>query len=125
VKSSQLLAEGKLLWNVKEFLHPYATFGLGVAFNDASSYSTNVPPFVTFTPQFTNHINAAFSYSIGLGMDIDVYKRWRLGTGYRFTDLGKANLGMGPVDLTPFTSSLSQPHLYTQEIVVQLSYLLS
>jgi opacity protein-like surface antigen len=125
VKSSQLLAEGKLLWRVKEFFHPYATFGLGVAFNDSSNYTTNVPPFVTFTPQFTNHINAAFSYSVGLGMDLDVYKKWRVGAGYRFTDLGKANLGLGPLDVTPFTSSLSQSHLYAQEVVAQLSYFLS
>lgn len=125
VISRQLLAEGKLLWSVKERYHPYASLGIGAAFNRAYSYAVTIPAFTTFSPQFTNHSNTSFSYNVGVGMDVDINKNWRAGAGYRFTDLGKADLGLGQIDVTPFTSALTQSHLYAQEVMAQLTYLIS
>jgi opacity protein-like surface antigen len=104
-------------------LHPFASVGIGAAFNQAYGYSTNVPAFLTFTPQFASHQTTSFTYSVGLGMDFDVEKNWRLGANYRFTDLGKANLGAGNIDVFPFTSTLTQSHLYAQEVMAHVTYL--
>lgn len=124
VKNHQFLSEGKLLGNVKEKYHPYVSAGLGVAVNRAYDYSAYVPPFLTFTPQFTNQSTTSFAYSIGAGMDVDIKKNWRLGAGYRFTGVGEANLGYGYLDVIPFPGTLTQSNLYIQEILVQLTYLM-
>jgi opacity protein-like surface antigen len=125
VKSQQLLVEGKLLWRVHDYFHPFISVGLGAAFNTAYAFQAQVPPFLTFTPQFKSNTTSSFSYSIGIGMDVDIQKNWRLGASYRFNDLGKASLGAGYIDVTPFTPVLSQQNLYAQEVVAQLSYLVA
>ncbi|VEB38698.1 outer membrane protein [Legionella cherrii] len=124
IKSSQLFFEGKLLHSVKTIFHPYASLGLGAAFNQASNYQTSVPPFLTFTPEFEDHKTTNFAYSLGLGIDMDLCKNWRLGVGYRYVGLGEANLDEGMLDVIPFTSTLTLPHLYMQEAMVQISYLI-
>ncbi|WP_392536644.1 outer membrane protein [Legionella sp. 227] len=124
IKSSQLFFEGKLLHSVKQIFHPYVSLGLGAAFNNASNYQTSVPPFLTFTPEFEDHKTTNFAYSLGLGIDMDLGKNWRLGFGYRYVGLGEANLDEGMLDVIPFTSTLTLPHLYMQEAIVQLSYLI-
>jgi|GEM_PF-3640525 len=124
VKSRQLLVEWKLLWSVRERFHPYASLGIGAAFNRTYAYTADLPPFFTFTPQFTAHTNTSLSTSFGVGIDVDIHKKWRLGAGYRFTDLGKGNLGLGLIDTTPFASALAQSHLYTNEFMAHLTYLI-
>ncbi|MCL9684823.1 outer membrane protein [Legionella maioricensis] len=124
VKNHQFLGEGKLLGSIKDNYHPYVSAGLGVAVNKAYTYSAYVPPFLTFTPQFTNYSTTSFAYSIGAGMDIDIKKNWRLGAGYRFTGVGDANLGYGFLDVIPFPGTLTQSNLYIQEVLVQLTYLM-
>lgn len=124
ISSQQLLAEGKLLWNVKRFFYPYFSVGMGAAFNTAYNYSVDVlPPFLTFSPQFSNHSTTAFTYSLGLGVDMDIYKHWRAGLGYRFSDFGKVSLGSGQLGFAPFAPRLQQDHLYTQEVMAQISYI--
>lgn len=74
---------------------------------------------------FTNNTNMSFAYSLGVGIDVDIQKNWRLGVGYRFANLGQADLGRGVIDTTLFTSTLLQSNLYAQACVVQLTYLFS
>ncbi len=124
IKSSQLFFEGKLLRSVKNIFHPYVSLGLGAAFNKTSNYQTSVPPFLTFTPEFEDHKTTNFAYSLGLGIDLDLCKNWRLGLGYRYVGLGEANLGDGILDGMTFTQTLTLPHLYMQEGIVQISYLI-
>lgn len=124
VRTSQLLVEGKLLYIIREQFYPYVVLGLGTAFNRAYDYSTTVPPFLTFTPQFMDHKTTHFSYSVGAGLDINVLTSLRLGAGYRFADFGKTNLGDGTIDVLPFTSTLQQSHLYVHQAMVQLTYLI-
>ncbi|KTC90489.1 outer membrane beta-barrel protein [Fluoribacter dumoffii] len=124
VKTSQLFFEGKLLHSIKEIFHPYVSLGLGAAFNKASDYEVEVPPFLTFTPEFEDHNTSNFAYSLGLGMDLDLGKHWRLGIGYRYVGLGDADFGRGTLDDLPFTPTLTSGHLYLQEGIVQVSYLI-
>ena len=47
----------------------------------------------------------------------------RLGVGYRFASLGKAQLGSALIDVTPVAGTFSQSHLYTNEALVQLTWI--
>ncbi len=121
--SQQVLFDNKFFLNLQEIYHPYLSVGIGAAFNHAYSYDTNVPPFLTFTPEFSNHSTSSFSYSVGVGADVDIPCNWRLGVGYRFTDLGRVSLGDGRIDTTPISGTLKQTHFYNHEILAQLTYL--
>ncbi len=123
----QLLAETKFLYNFSGphmlRCHPYILAGLGVAFNDAENFYTNVPKDLAFTREYQNQSQTSFSYAFGTGIDIDVAKHMRLGFGYRFTDFGRVNLGAATIDGTAVNGSLTRSHIYTNEILAQLTAL--
>jgi opacity protein-like surface antigen len=123
IKNRQLMLEGKLLKKLKQSYYPYVSFGFGSSFNQTINYQTTVPSTLTFTPQFSSNKNISFAYKVGAGVDWQIQDFWRLGIGYRFADLGKANLGSGAIDTTPFLQTLMQSHLYTQEVLVQLTFM--
>lgn len=121
ILTRQLLAEGKLLYHFKPCYHPYVLLGLGAAFNDASDYGTNVPPFLTFTRQYKDNTQTSFTYTVGLGIDVDVLEHLRLGIGYRFSDFGQVKLGNATIDTTSVNGTLSQNHLYASEVLAQIT----
>lgn len=123
VRSQQVQAEGKLVFHMSEMIHPYIFGGLGASFNKASNYDADYPIFLTFTRDFENNTQSAFTWSVGAGVDFEVFDCWRLGIGYRFADLGRVSLGQSFIDDTPVTSTLAQSHLYTNSIVGQLTYI--
>lgn len=124
IRSQQVLAEGKLLWHPYANLNPYLLFGIGAAFNEASAYKTSLGcTNLSLTPSFGNASNTALSYSLGLGMDVDVVKNFRLGVGYRFTSLGTSELANGYVGNTPINHKLQESNLHLQEFVIELTYI--
>lgn len=116
----QLLTEGKFQYVLKWF-RPYALIGLGASFNVANNYSTNVPTSLAFTRMYKSHSSASFSYAVGAGMDFDIVKCLRIGVGYRFTDLGKVSLGSANIDGVSVSGTLSQPHIYANEVSGKLT----
>lgn len=120
--SKQLMAETKLLYTFKEKIHPYCLLGLGAAFNTAYSYNTNAPPFLTFTRQFSDNTTTAFTYALGLGVDFDATEGIRLGVGYRYADLGKVELGPSSINNVPASGTISQPHMYSNILLGQLTF---
>ena len=122
-QSQQVLAEGKLYWIAKEKIQPFLMLGIGAAFNKTSHYQTSVPPFLEFTPAFSNHIQTSFSYAVGPGIDVSLTKSVRVGVGYRFTDLGSANTGKAQLDTIPISSMLKQSHVYTNQFLAQFTYI--
>jgi len=123
VQSQQVLIDGKLQWNVFQKFYLYGLVGLGLAINDVHAYQTNVPMFYEYTPAYSSHRQTNFSYSVGAGIGMPVMDRWRIGLGYRFTDLGQSNLGKGNINSIPIANTLKQSHLYANEIVAELTYL--
>lgn len=105
-QSQQLLAEGKLYWMAKERVQPFLMVGIGAAFNKMSDYQTNIPPFLEFTPEFSNHKQTNFSYAVGPGVDLSWSQSFRVGIAYRLTDLGSANTGRAQIDEIPISSML-------------------
>lgn len=136
INSKQLLAEGKLLWLVKERIHPYFMLGLGAAFNKMYNYNTTPPltnlskdhflkrSFLLFSSRFSSdHNNASFSYALGPGIDLTISKSIRFGVGYRFTDLGHASTARDPINLLSNHNSLQQPHLFANQFIAQITFI--
>jgi opacity protein-like surface antigen len=123
VISRQILLEGKLLANAARRFHPYLSVGIGEAINNVYGYTVDYPHFLTFTPQFNSHINHSISYMFGVGVDVDVSSHVRLGAGYRFNNRGQADLGGGTIDTESISETLKQSHLYGQDVLIQLTYL--
>lgn len=121
-QSHQLLAEGKLYWIAEEKIQPFLMVGIGAAFNKMSDYQTSVPPFLAFTPTFSNHTQTNFSYAIGPGVDISLSKSLRFGMAYRFTDLGSFNTGSAEIDGIPISNTLKQSHVYANQILAQFTF---
>lgn len=122
IRSQQLLAESKLYWLLKEKYQPFLMVGIGASFNKTSNYQTNIPPFLEFTPTFSNRLQTTFTYAIGPGVDVSLSRSFRIGAAYRFTDLGSANTGHAEMDTIPIASRLKQSHLYANQILIQLTY---
>ncbi len=124
IQSRQLLVDGKLLYRWCNY-HPYLAAGLGAGWNEVQDYTVNIqPPFTTFSNQFKNNTRSSFSYSLGFGVDVDVLENLRLGVGYRFADFGPAETGTSMIDTVSTNYTLSQPHLYSNELLVQLTAIL-
>ena len=118
----QLLIESKWLYTIQQY-HPYVLAGAGVAFNTASDYTTTVPTESNLTAEYQNYTTTSFSYALGFGVDTDLSDHVRLGLGYRFTDLGKAQLGNATYNGIPVAGGFGQTHLYAQQLLAQLTYI--
>lgn len=124
VHHTRVMAEGKFLTTFSRYptLHPYLSGGLGAAFNGARNYQeipliAGVPP----TPPFGNHTQTSFTWGVGLGVDYTLNTHVRFGAGYQFSDLGSVTLGPTSAALT--TQTLSFPHLYTNQLRFQFTFL--
>ncbi|MCX7116938.1 MAG: outer membrane beta-barrel protein [Legionellales bacterium] len=122
IKSSQLLIEGKLLHQVRDLFYPYFTAGLGAGFNQAKDYATNIPPYLTLTPNYANKSTTSFSYMLGLGLDVSLFQSLTVGFGYRFSDLGTVKLGDGQLRNVAIINPMNSTHLYLNTLLLQLIY---
>jgi opacity protein-like surface antigen len=124
VRIRQLLIDAKILFTCHQIFHPYIFAGLGPSFNEASDYTTTVPPDLTFTQEYKSRSTTSFSWALGFGVDVDIHDKVRLGLGYRFTNLGQVSLGSASIDGIPVPGTLTQNHLYANELIAQLSLVL-
>lgn len=125
IKTRQVMLEGYFYPEYVLFCgQPYLIIGLGASFNKASDYKVIMPPFITFSPYFINNTNHSFTYSLGLGWDYLLRPDMKIGLSYRFSDLGKADLGKTFIeDPRRLAGSLDISHLYTNEFLAQLSFI--
>lgn len=120
----ELLGQTKFMYSYLKKFYPYFLVGLGISSNKASDFSTNVPPFLTFTRNYQDNNNHSFAYKAGVGIDMNVYQHVRIGLGYRFSNLGHVSLGTGNIDGTLMNGTLAQTHLYANELLFQLTYII-
>lgn len=120
IQSKRLMVTGKLLGTVKQTIHPYLSGELGAGFNRANNYR-ETSLIIEAAPMlpFSDHTKTSLAWGIGLGVDVDLNTSLRLGLGYQFANLGKISLGPSPAQLTQQTLGL--PHLYSQEVRLQLT----
>jgi len=130
LQSQQVIAVFKLLYSVHHIFHPYASVGLGAAFNRASDYSatTSQTGSINITPTFESNTETAFSYNLSLGFDMDVASNVRVGLAYRFSNLGHYSLDDGTVTYHNYQSSvpftLSGSNIYANQFLVDINFLI-
>jgi len=119
----QLLFDAKFSYVNCSRFKPFAIVGLGASFNRAYSFTTTVPPLLTFTRDYKNKTTTGFTYAVGAGLDFEMTECLYLGVSYRFTDFGKASLGSASIDDIPVSGTLSQSSFYANQVIAQLTFL--
>ncbi|CDZ76194.1 Opacity protein antigens [Legionella massiliensis] len=129
LQSQQLLAVAKILATTHQVFHPYLSVGIGASSNDSRQFSQKTQELesINLAPRFANHRKTAFSYSLGLGLDVNVSAHLRMGAGYRFSGLGHSSLGNGSIVFNnynyPTSFGLHTGNVYVNQAVFQASYL--
>lgn len=118
---SQLLFNAKWQHQWGSRLFPFINAGIGQGFAAAKGFKTNVPYYLTLTPAFSNHHSTSLSYALGLGAEVLMASNTTVTFSYVYTDWGKVGLGRGIIRTTPINAYLTQPHLYTNAILVALN----
>ena len=120
VDASQVMFDNKVLITGTNKYHPYGSVGLGASFNLARAYRAH-PLDQTFarSPVFSNNRTSAFSYSLGLGLDIDYSSNLAFGLGYRYVDYGLVSLNTSPVQNT--SAKLKLNNLTTNQLIAELT----
>lgn len=117
----QLMAESKLLGTFAQFYHPYLMAGAGAAFNSASDFNVNMPPFITFTREYQSNTQTSFSFVLGFGLDYDLDQVFRIGIGYRYANLGNVEFGSATIDNVPVPGTFENKNIHTNEVIAQIT----
>ncbi|WP_058534844.1 outer membrane protein [Legionella saoudiensis] len=129
-QTQQVLASAKFLMTTYERYHPYASVGLGAAFNDLGRFRAVTAEIdnINSTPYFRDNNKSQFSYSLGAGVDVDINQNIRMGLGYRFSGFGKAAFKGGHIVAGDYTASVPFTYgirnLYANQLVAQISYII-
>lgn len=126
----QFLASAKFLTTTHRRYHPYASAGIGAAVTNMENFRvTAVQDGGVNTAPFYSENNATrFSFSVGLGVDVDVNQYTRLGLGYRFSGLGDAALKKGKmlannqVVSVPFALGVHNTH--ANQLIAQITFVI-
>lgn len=116
-----VVIKGKLLLDRGCWL-PWISASIGAGFNKAYAFY-NTPKIFEALPNtdFSSRNTTSFTYTLGLGVQVDLHRNWQAGVGYEFSDWGKNRLGRA------YTQTLNSGpvvnHLYTNGLMFNLSYL--
>ncbi|MDP1604134.1 MAG: porin family protein [Legionella sp.] len=122
VNHAHLAVKGKLFLDRGYWLMPWVSGSAGVGFNRARDY-VNTPTIfeAVVNPDFADHTETAFTYTLGLGLQRNLNANWQLGVGYEFADWGRSSLGRAPGQT--LNTGLSLNHLYTNGVLFNISYI--
>jgi opacity protein-like surface antigen len=129
-KTQQVLGLFKLFVSTYERFHLYGEAGLGAAINQLSNYNpvTAQTGNINITPQFNNHSQTQFSYSLGLGVEADLTSNVRVGIGYRYSNFGTPKFGNGMVIFNdyqaPVPFGIGNSNTYTNQFLARISYVI-
>jgi opacity protein-like surface antigen len=121
VNHTHVAIKGKLLADKGFPVIPWVSASLGVGFNRAHQFKS-IPRIFEALPNapFTSHTTSAFTYTLGAGVQKNLSEHWQVGIGYEFADFGKSHLG--PARGQTLNSGLSLNHLYTNGVLLNLTY---
>lgn len=123
LRSEQVMLENKLLLVQDQIYHPYGSVGLGASFNRTYGYQA-LPVIGTYgpSPTFRGKTTTPFSYSLGLGLDVDLSSHLRGGLGYRYVDYGVVALGLSAEQNT--TARLKNNNYTTSQFIAELTFIM-
>ena len=121
IQHTHIAAKGKLLLERGYWATPWVSASLGVAFNNAHSF-TNTPLIfeAIANSNFSSNTETAFTYTVGAGLQKPVAEHWQVGVGYEFADWGKSNLGQALGQT--LNTGIKLNHLYTNGLLFNLTY---
>ena len=118
------MAQGKLMYPMKDRYYPYFLLGLGAWINSSSNYSTSIPANALSTRVYPNSNPSSFAYRVGAGVDVDVWDHIRVGVAYRFLGNGAIGLGNATLEGVSVPGTLAQNNFNTNEVLFQLTYII-
>lgn len=121
-QNNRVIVKGKLLAEAGYWFTPWLSGGVGAGFNRSSSFN-NIPRIFEALPNsnFASHTNTSFTYTVGAGVQKALTRNWQIGVGYEFADWGKSELGRAAGQ--HLNSGLAMNHLYTNGILLNITYL--
>lgn len=122
IQHTHLAAKGKLLFDTKHNFLPWISASLGVAWNNAHNFNSTPTIFEAVeTPDFADHTQTSFTYTLSAGFQYAFNSKWQVGMGYEFADWGKSQFGKAQGQLSDDRLTLN--HFYTNGLLVNLTYL--
>lgn len=122
IRDTRVALKGKLLVDRGYVIIPWVSGSLGIGFNTAHGFkNTPISCEAVQNRNFVSDTKTAFTYSISVGLQRTLTKNWEFGVGYEFADWGKSQLGRAE-DQT-LDSGLVLSHLYTNSILLSISYI--
>lgn len=121
ITHTHVAIKGKLLRDCGFMLIPWISGSIGVGFNRAHDF-TNTPLIfeAIVNPNFTDHTQTAFTYTLGAGVQKQLTANWQVGIGYEFAAWGKSHLGRATGQT--LNSGLALDHVYTNGVLANLTY---
>lgn len=121
-RNTRVSIKGKLLLDKDYWLMPWVSASLGVGFNRTHDF-INTPLIFEALPNqnFSSNTKTALTYMLGAGVQKALNDNWQIGVGYEFANWGKSNLGRAVGQ--SLNSGLALNHLYTNGILLNLTYL--
>lgn len=118
----RLALKAKFLTAIRPEWFGYISGSVGGGVNSTSNFTITPKIFEAVpAPPFANNSTIAFAYSLGLGIQAQVYGNWQLGFGYEFADLGKSELGRATGQT--LNTGIQLNNLYTHQLLISLTYL--
>lgn len=113
--------KAKVLSTQFSLLMPWISASVGLGVNEARGYS-NTPRVceAVHNPDFDDHAQAAFTYTLGVGVQRTIHANWQVGVGYEFSDWGKSHLGAA--DGQTLHQYLTMNHLQTNGVLFNITY---
>ena len=121
INHTHIAVKAKVLAEPEDIVSPYVSGSLGVGLNHAYDYSIE-PKHANagLSPLFESNTLAAFTYTLGAGVQTDINANWQVGVGYEFADWGKS--GLSQALSQSIGSGLQLNHLYTNALQFNLTY---
>lgn len=121
INHAQIAFQSRLFTTIAGYFEPYFIWSVGAARNKATDYNETPRLFPAVAPTpFTDNTVTSFTYRLGIGLQIPLYRRFLTSIAYTFSDLGQVKLGESPAQATQET--LYFPHLYAHLISLHISY---
>jgi opacity protein-like surface antigen len=121
IRHSAVALKGILLVDKDSWL-PWISASVGAGFNYAHAFSNTPTIFEALSDaNFSNNSKTSFTYTLGIGIQKPLSKHWQLDAGYEFADWGQSELGRA--NNQTLNSGLTLNHLYTNSMLLNLTYL--
>ena len=120
LKHGRVSLKGALFTQCYQYLQPYVSSSIGIAFNQSYNFSAPSTLYPNLrAPVYPNNTNSGFVYTLGTGLQTLITPNLKGGIGYEFADWGKSHLS---VTSNQLVRALRLDHLYTNQVVVSLSF---